>query len=67
MTDVLRQLARDMVLAWRRHLPAEVRLPDPVQRRFQARTILASVWALADISERPGNDRPMPPGVPRYR
>jgi Peptidase family M28 len=52
----------------RYHLPSdEARHLDPVQMRDIARTILASVWALADASERPRIDKPLPPSVPRYR
>lgn len=52
----------------RYHLPAdEARHLDPVQMRDIARTILASVWALADAAERPRIDKPLPPSVPRYR
>ena len=52
----------------RYHLPAdEARHLDPVQMRDIARTILASAWALADISERPRIDKPLPPSVPKYK
>lgn len=52
----------------RYHLPAdEARHLDPVQMRDIARTILASVWALADAAERPRIDKPLPPSVPKYK
>lgn len=52
----------------RYHLPSdEARRLDPVQMHYLARTIFASLWALADAGERPRIDRPMPPSVPRYR
>jgi Zn-dependent M28 family amino/carboxypeptidase len=52
----------------RYHLPAdEARFLDPVQMQGIARTVLASVWAIADADERPGIDRPLPASVPRHR
>jgi hypothetical protein len=52
----------------RYHLPAdEARFLDPVQMHGIARTVLASVWAIADADERPGIDRPLPASVPRHR
>ncbi len=52
----------------RYHLPSdEARLLDPVQMHYLARTIFASLWALADVEERPGIDRPIPPSVPTYK
>jgi Zn-dependent M28 family amino/carboxypeptidase len=52
----------------RYHLPSdEARFLDPVQMHFLARTIFASLWALADVTERPGIDRPMPATVPSYK
>jgi Zn-dependent M28 family amino/carboxypeptidase len=52
----------------RYHLPSdEARLLDPVQMHYLARTIFASLWALADVDERPGIDRPIPPSVPTYK
>jgi Zn-dependent M28 family amino/carboxypeptidase len=52
----------------RYHLPSdEARRLDPVQMHYLARTIFASLWALADAQERPRIDRPMPPSVPRHR
>jgi hypothetical protein len=51
----------------RYHLPAdEARFLDPVQMQAIARTVLASLWALADADERPRIDRPIPPSVPRH-
>ena len=51
----------------RYHLPAdEARFLDPVQMQAIGRTVFASLWALADMAERPRIDRPMPPSVPRY-
>ena len=52
----------------RYHLPAdEARALDPVQMHAIARTVLVSLWALADAAERPGIDQPIPATVPRYR
>jgi hypothetical protein len=52
----------------RYHLPSdEARFLDPVQMHFLARTIFASLWALADTAERPRIDRTIPPSVPRYQ
>ncbi len=52
----------------RYHLPSdEARFLDPVQMHYLARTILASLWALADMTERPRIDRAIPPSVPRYQ
>jgi hypothetical protein len=52
----------------RYHLPSdESRLLDPVQMHYLARTIFASLWALADAEARPGIDRPLPPSVPAYK
>jgi hypothetical protein len=31
-----------------------------------ARTVFASIWALADAAERPRIDRPIPQTVPQY-
>jgi hypothetical protein len=51
----------------RYHLPAdESRFLDPVQIHAIARTVFASLWALADADERPGIDKPIPPTVPRH-
>jgi Zn-dependent M28 family amino/carboxypeptidase len=50
----------------RYHLPAdEARFLDPLQMHAIARTVLASLWALADADERPGIDKPLPASVPR--
>ena len=52
----------------RYHLPAdEARFLDPLQMQAIGRTVLASLWALADVAERPRIDRPMPASVPKYR
>lgn len=52
----------------RYHLPAdEARALDPVQLHAVARTVLVSLWALADAGERPGIDQPVPATVPRHR
>ena len=52
----------------RYHQPSdEARHLDPVQMRDIARTVLVSVWALADASERVRIDKPLPPSVPKYR
>lgn len=51
----------------RYHLPAdEARALDPQKITAIARTVFVSIWALADIRERPGIDKPIPPHVPRY-
>jgi hypothetical protein len=51
----------------RYHLPAdEARFLDPIQMHGIARTVLASVWAIADADERPSIDRPLPASVPRH-
>ena len=51
----------------RYHLPAdEARALDPVQLHAVARTVLASVWMLADAAERPRIDQPIPATVPRH-
>lgn len=50
----------------RYHLPAdEARALDPAQMHAIARTVLASVWMLADAAERPRIDQPMPRTVPK--
>ncbi len=52
----------------RYHLPAdEAEALDPQKMEKIARTIFASVWALADSPERPSIDRAIPPTVPQYR
>jgi Zn-dependent M28 family amino/carboxypeptidase len=51
----------------RYHQPAdEARALDPVQMHAIARTVLASVWMLADAAERPRIDQPMPRTVPKH-
>lgn len=52
----------------RYHLPAdEADALDPEKMATIARTIFASIWALADSVERPAIDRAIPPTVPQYR
>jgi Zn-dependent M28 family amino/carboxypeptidase len=52
----------------RYHRPAdEARFLDPKKMESIARTVLASVWALADAADRPGIDKPIPETVPRYK
>ena len=52
----------------RYHLPAdESRSLDPRKMERIARTVFASVWALADAAERPAIDKPIPRTVPRYK
>jgi Zn-dependent M28 family amino/carboxypeptidase len=52
----------------RYHLPAdEARALDPVQMHAIARTVLVSLWALADAGERPAIDLPIPATVPRHK
>ena len=52
----------------RYHLPSdEARFLDPSKMEAIARTVLVSVWALADAADRPGIDRPVPVSVPDYR
>jgi hypothetical protein len=52
----------------RYHRPSdEARYLDPVQMRNIARTVLASVWMLADADERPRIDGPMPASVPKFK
>lgn len=51
----------------RYHLPSdEARYLDPAKMQAVARTVLASVWALATVAERPRIENPPPPGVPRH-
>jgi Zn-dependent M28 family amino/carboxypeptidase len=51
----------------RYHLPAdEAEALDPRKMEKIARTIFASIWALADVPERPSIDRGIPATVPRY-
>jgi hypothetical protein len=52
----------------RYHLPAdEAGALDATQLHLIARTVLTSVWMLADAVERPGIDQPIPLSVPSYR
>jgi Zn-dependent M28 family amino/carboxypeptidase len=52
----------------RYHRPSdEARFLDPAQMRRITRTVLASIWMLADADERPAIDRSIPPTVPRHR
>ena len=52
----------------RYHGPAdEARFLDPTKMQVIARTILALAWTLADSSERPRIDKPMPAIVPNYK
>jgi Zn-dependent M28 family amino/carboxypeptidase len=52
----------------RYHLPAdEARFMDPAKMTAIARTIFATVHALAETPERPGIDKAIPETVPRYR
>jgi hypothetical protein len=51
----------------RYHLPAdEAGVLDPAQMHVIARTVLASIWMVADAAERPRIDQPVPRTVPRY-
>ena len=51
----------------RYHLPAdEASALDPVQMHAIARTVLASVWMVADAAERPRIDQPIPSTVPQH-
>jgi Zn-dependent M28 family amino/carboxypeptidase len=51
----------------RYHQPAdEARYLDPKKMEVIARTVFASIWALADAAERPRIDQPIPQTVPRY-
>ena len=52
----------------RYHGPAdEARFLDPSKMEAIARTIFALAWTLADASERPRIDKPMPAIVPNYK
>jgi hypothetical protein len=44
----------------------EAQYLDPTKMEVVARTVFASIWALADAAERPRIDRPIPQTVPRY-
>jgi len=51
----------------RYHQPSdEARHLDPVKIQAVARTIFATLWAMADHPERPSIDKPIPMSVPRY-
>jgi Zn-dependent M28 family amino/carboxypeptidase len=51
----------------RYHQPAdEATHLDPKKMELIARTVFASVWALAEAAERPRIDQPIPQTVPRY-
>ena len=52
----------------RYHLPAdEARYLDPTKMEAVARTVYASLWALASTDERPRIEQEIPASVPRYR
>ncbi len=52
----------------RYHLPSdEAKTLDPAKMESIARTVFVSVWALADVAERPRIDKTIPQTVPRYR
>lgn len=52
----------------RYHLPAdEAQYLDPKKMEAITRTLFASIWAMADMPERPRIDKPLPASVPRYR
>ena len=52
----------------RYHLPAdEAGFLDPKKMETITRSIFASVWAIAELVERPPIDKPIPASVPRYR
>jgi hypothetical protein len=52
----------------RYHLPSdEAHYLDPAKMEAVARSILVSVWALANEPDRPTIERPIPETVPRYR
>jgi Peptidase family M28 len=51
----------------RYHAPSdEAKYLDPKKMETIARTAFATIWALADASERPRIDKPIPSTVPRY-
>ena len=51
----------------RYHQPSdEAKYLDPVKIQTVARTIFATLWAMADHPERPSIDRPIPVSVPRH-
>ena len=52
----------------RYHQPAdEAKYLDVKKMEAVTKTVFASVWALANVPERPRIDQPMPPTVPNYR
>ena len=52
----------------RYHAPSdEARHLDPKKMEAVTRTVFASVWMLADATERLGIDKPLPATVPRHR
>ncbi|GMV23012.1 MAG: hypothetical protein AMXMBFR57_29610 [Acidimicrobiia bacterium] len=52
----------------RYHQPAdEARYLDPIKIERVSRTIMATVWAMADSAVRPAIDKSIPASVPRYR
>jgi hypothetical protein len=52
----------------RYHLPSdEARYLDPVQMHLMTRMAFASLWAVADVADRPGIDQTIPETVPRYQ
>jgi hypothetical protein len=51
----------------RYHLPSdEAAALDPAKMETIARTVFATIWALADVQQRPAIDRGIPETVPRY-
>ncbi|MSO50415.1 MAG: M28 family peptidase [Acidobacteria bacterium] len=52
----------------RYHQPSDdARFLDPKKMETVARTVFATLWALAETSERPAIDKPVPVSVPRHR
>lgn len=52
----------------RYHLPAdEAQYLDPKKIEAVSRTVLATLWAMADAAERPGIEKPIPVSVPRHQ
>ncbi len=51
----------------RYHQPSDdARFLDPKKMEAVARTVFATLWAMADTSERPSIDKPIPVSVPRH-
>jgi len=51
----------------RYHAPSdEAKYLDPAKMEAITRTVLATAWMLADATERPGIDKPLPSSVPKY-